>query len=267
MANTTAAQNPQKKTYLPPILAYDRWAEVYDSDSNFLQKFDDLQLITMLPSFLDLCSEATQHGQIKVVDLGCGTGRNTLKLLSLDGAQIVGLDASPKMLEVARLRCRDRMSSLVADRKAEDVQLKLFDMLSGEDPPRCADNAIGVVSTLVLEHIPASSFFESVASLLVPGGYLLVTNMHPEMGAKSQAGFQDPHTGEKIRTLSYIHSVEDVVRVATQYNLEVVDRVRERAVNQEDVDILGKRAEKWAGVRCWFGAMFRKSTINTASRG
>lgn len=140
-------------------------------------------------------------------------------------------------------------------------------MLSGEDPPRSAENVTAVISTLVLEHIPASSFFESVASLLVPGGYLLVTNMHPEMGAKSQAGFQDPHTGEKIRTLSYIHGVEDVVRVASQYNLELVDRVFERAVNQEDVDVLGSRAEKWVGTRCWFGAMFRKSAVNAAFQG
>ena len=198
------------------------------------------------------------------MDLGCGTGRNTLKLLALDGAQIVELDASPKMLDVARLRCRNRTSSsLVADAQANAVvQLELFDMLSGEDLPGCAENAIGVVSTLVLEHIPAADFFESVNSLLVPGGYLLVTNMHPEMGAKPQAGFQDPRTGEKIRTLSSIHDVEDVVRVAGLYNLELVDRVLERVVNQEDIAALGRRAEKWVGVCCWFGAIFRKSTMN-----
>ena len=154
----------------------------------------------MLPCFLDLCRAATTHGQVKIVDLGCGTGRNTLKLLALDGAQIVGLDASPKMLDVARLRCGNRTSSLlVADAQANAiVQLEPFDMLSGEDLPGSVGNAIGVVSTLVLEYIPAADFFGSVNSLLVPGGYLLVANMHWEMGAKSQAGFQDPRRARRL---------------------------------------------------------------------
>lgn len=204
LADTAATDRPQTATYLPPTVAYDLWAEVYDTDSNFLQKLDDLQLSSMLPRFLGLCSEEGEPGQVRIVDLGCGTGRNTVKLLSVTKAWIVGLDASTKMLHVARLRCGDQMSSLIPKGRAEGFQLKLFDMLSGDDPPSCAENATGVVSTLVLEHIPAPSFFRSVAALLVPGGYLLVTNMHPEMGAMSQAGFRDPQTGEKIRTLSYI---------------------------------------------------------------
>ena len=50
--------------------------------------------------------------------------------------------------------------------------------------------------------------------------------------------------------------------VASLYNFELVDRVLERVVNQEYVAALGRRAEKWVGVCCWFGAIFRRSTIN-----
>ncbi|MCJ1247649.1 hypothetical protein MMC30_004864 [Trapelia coarctata] len=258
MANTVATHSQQTTTYLSPTVAYDRWAEVYDRDSNFLQRLDDLQLITMLPRFLELCSEEADHGQVRIVDLGCGTGRNTVKLLAALKAWIIGLDASTKMLDVARLRCKDRMSSLDPEHRADGVELELFDLLGSDDLPIYAENATGVVSTLVLEHIPASNFFQRVASFLVPGGYLLVTNMHPEMGSRSQAGFHDPQTGEKITTLSYIHSIEDIVRVGAEHNFKVVDQVYERAVNKEDIDALGRRAEKWVGARCWFGMIFRK---------
>lgn len=47
--------------------------------------------------------------------------------------------------------------------------------------------------------------------------------------------------------------------MAAQYDFELVDQVHERAVNKEDIDALGRRAEKWVGVRCWFGMTFRKS--------
>ena len=263
MADSTGTHKPQSITYLPPTVAYDRWSEVYDSDSNFLQKLDDLQLNTLLPRFNELSAE---HGHVRIVDLGCGTGRNTVKLLSVARAWIIGLDASTKMLDVARLRCRGLLSSLAPEYRAEGVQLELFDILSSDNPPSCAKNATGVVSTLVLEHIPAQSFFQSVASLLVPGGHLLVTNMHPEMGARSQAGFQDPRTGEKVKTLSYIHRIEDIVRVAAQYNFEVVDQIHEGTVNKEDIEALGRRAEKWVGIRCWFGIIFKRITPNERSK-
>ncbi|KAI4140872.1 MAG: hypothetical protein LQ340_007780, partial [Diploschistes diacapsis] len=104
--------------YLPTTAAYDRWAATYDTDSNPLQALDDLQLRRLLPRFVDLV-----HGEHKppgssaqptdssdhphVIDLGCGTGRNTLALLALlgRGSRVTGLDASAKMLAIARERC------------------------------------------------------------------------------------------------------------------------------------------------------------------
>lgn len=134
-------------------------------------------------------------------------------------------------------------------------------MLTTTAPPAAARNADAVISTLVLEHIPLEAFFSVAAALLVMGGHLLVTNMHAEMGARSQAGFVDIDSGEKVRPVSHAHSIEDVLRQAARCGFRVVGEVREGTVEGGMVERIGKRAEKWVGVRCWFGVMLQKSVV------
>ena len=263
MAKTCSIQslplkNEWKITYLPTTVAYDRWAAVYDHDANPLQALDDLELTTLLPEFLGLIRGTYHESITTIVDLGCGTGRNTLKLLSLTGTRIVGLDASPKMLEIARKRCMERLDALPESAQVERMDFEVFDMLEGTALPESARNIDAIVSTLVLEHIPLPDFFSTVAKIMSIGGYLLVTNMHSEMGSRSQAGFVDPKTGEKVRPESWAHGVEEVLAQAAAYGFRVVGEVRERTIMEEDLSRLGRRAQKWVGVRCWFGIVFEK---------
>ncbi|MCJ1285458.1 hypothetical protein MMC26_004798 [Xylographa opegraphella] len=244
--------------HLPTTAAYDRWAPVYDHDDNPLQALDDLELSTLLPEFLALLPKSPHKRAIRLVDLGCGTGRNTLKLLSLPNTHITGLDASPNMLNIARQRCISRLDSLAGGNRVEKVDFEIFDMLAAATVPDCARYADAVLSTLVLEHIPLAVFFGTAARLLVSGGYFLVTNMHAEMGAKAQAGFVDPETVTKIRPESFVYGVEEVVSEAVRSGFRIVGGIRERAVREEDLLMLGRRAAKWVGVKCWFGLVFEK---------
>ncbi|MCJ1421745.1 hypothetical protein MMC32_008111 [Xylographa parallela] len=244
--------------HLPTTTAYDLWAPVYDHDANPLQAVDDLELTTLLPEFLALIPRSPHEPSIKIIDLGCGTGRNTLKLLSLPSVYVVGLDASPKMLEIARQRCTSRLDSVSEGNHAENIDFEIFDMLATAGLPDAAQNADAVLSTLVLEHIPLTVFFDTARRLLLAGGYFLVTNMHAEMGARSQAGFVDPETGAKVRPESFVYGVEEVVAEAANSGFRVIGKVRERAVREEDLLTLGRRGEKWVGVRCWFGVVFER---------
>ncbi|MCJ1293729.1 hypothetical protein MMC34_005284 [Xylographa carneopallida] len=244
--------------HLPTTAAYDRWAPVYDHDANPLQALDDLELRSLLPEFLALLPRSPPKTPIKIVDLGCGTGRNTLKLLPFPNTHIVGLDASPKMLDIARQRCAAHLDSLPATDRAATIDFELFDMRATVVVPECVQRADAVLSTLVLEHVPLAVFFGTAAGLLATGGHLLVTNMHADMGARSQAGFVDPETGDKVRPESFVYGVEEVVSEAARSGFRAVGRVRERAVRGEDVRLLGRRAEKWVRVKCWFGVVFEK---------
>lgn len=239
--------------YLSTAEAYDLWAAVYDTDGNFLQALDTVEMKILMPRTLSILRSSQLPRPWKLVDLGCGTGRNTAALLGVEDASVVGLDVSPGMLDVAR----QRLEKVAVQGK---LTLEVFDMLQESSPPTSATNADVVVSTLVLEHVPTDVFFGHVAKMLKPGGILLLTNMHSAMGRISQAGFLDPKTGEKIRPTSYAHTVAEVEAEAAQNGLEIVDKIEERAVDKSLIPILGGRSEKWLGVTVWFGGIFRKAT-------
>ena len=183
-----------------------------------------------------------------------------MQLLEVPEATIICLDASPKMLEIAIRRLTERMTTLEnASTKAKTFQAIVYNMINSSPLPPSTLDADALISTLVLEHIPLFEFFRTLSQILKPGGFTLVTNMHSEMGAISQAGFVDPETGEKVRPTSYNHTLEDVIAEANRQNFQVVGTVEERVMDEEMAARLGERAKKWIGVTVWFGVCFRKA--------
>lgn len=259
--------------------------KIYDTDGNFLQRLDTIEMRTLLPQFIDRVSKRFQPSppqteseakttRPSLVDLGCGTGRNTIQLLSTlstankaTSFSVIGLDASRKMLDVARATTCEYVSKSATQ---TDVELGILDLLQPElsktqlPSSLCESGAVGVISTLVLEHIPLERFFAAAAGIMRSGAYLLVTNMHAEMGMRSQAGFTDER-GVKVRPTSYCHAIPDVLDAAVQAGFEVEEVVGAgsggvvvRGVDEELGDVLGARAKKWVGVRVWFGVCFVK---------
>lgn len=239
--------------YLDTEATYDLWAQHYDTDGNFLTALDSEEMTTLLPKFLFMLKSPKPW---KIVDLGCGTGRNTIHLLDLPAEidVVVALDLSPKMLEIAENRIK------ATKHEAANVVFEVYDMLKAPSPPAAALGATAVISTLVVEHIPLPEFFKTVSAILEPGGLLLLTNMHSQMGSLTQAGFVDPKTGERIRPTSYAHSVEDIVTEATTQGFELISPFEERELTEEDVELYGRRAAKYIGVRVWYGGILRKKT-------
>jgi SAM-dependent methyltransferase len=76
--------------YLDP-----RVAEAYDADMG-----RDADTMDDVPFYLELANEARNAGAA-VLELGCGTGRVTIPV-ARDGIDVVGLDSSPAMLDIAR---------------------------------------------------------------------------------------------------------------------------------------------------------------------
>ncbi|KAK5937042.1 hypothetical protein PMZ80_010791 [Knufia obscura] len=263
-----------KVRYIDTAAAYDLWSTVYDTDGNFLQALDTIEMQTLLPRAISMLSPQPQsqhqpadeaaHAQpvgLKAVDLGCGTGRNTLQLLSHETiTDIVGLELSAKMLDIAQQRCTDALLQRASTTNPNPtLSFHQFNMLTDTLPPT-AHNVDLVISTLVLEHIPLQPFFATATSMLRPGGLLLLTNMHSDMGRISQAGFVDPKTGEKIRPTSYAHTVGDTMAAAEKAGLELVGDVKEVGVTEELADVLGERAKKWIGIKVWFGGIWRRGS-------
>lgn len=100
-----------------------------------------------------------------VLDAGCGSGAQAQWLLD-QGAEVIGADLSPRMIDEARRRCAGRGRFLVAD-LAEPLPVE----------PRSLD---GITSSLALHYVRDWSVpLRSFASALRPGGWAVISLDHP----------------------------------------------------------------------------------------
>ena len=99
-----------------------------------------------------------------VADLACGPGAYAIAL-ARRGCDVVGIDGSPRMVEVARTRA------------ARDEVDATFDVHDVSEPLRFADASLGgVLAILVLQHLPhPAAFIAEIRRCLRPGGHLLIT--------------------------------------------------------------------------------------------
>jgi SAM-dependent methyltransferase len=87
--------------------AYDAMAEQYTAlnDASMLNEHYNR------PAIRRLLGDVRGH---RVLDVGCGSGPNLIDLLA-DGAEVVGVDGSPAMVEIARKRLGPDVDVRVAD--------------------------------------------------------------------------------------------------------------------------------------------------------
>jgi SAM-dependent methyltransferase len=106
-------------------------------------------------------------GPLDVVELGCGTGTNSIRIAAA-GARVIGVDADPEILARARRK-----------EGAEAVEWR-----SGrvEDPGLPESTCDRVVLSLVLHHLPDEAkltTLEAAHRLLRPGGRVHVADWGP----------------------------------------------------------------------------------------
>lgn len=236
----------------------------YDTDGNFLQAVDDMQTKELIPQLarrLEPVPASSDNMDVKVLDCGCGTGRTTLKLMLQDWTRtpsIEAWDGSEAMLEGARAKHEN-----IDKQTGKATPPPTFRQVDFLDPSKLPEEAVGtfdgLVSTLVLEHIPMPTYWTCVSKLLKSGGIGLVTNMHPDMGAKSVAGF-DNSEGVRMRGTSYIHGVDETVEAAKKAGMEIIGEVIEVTMVEEMIrsGAVGERGRKWIGTKVWYGFLFRK---------
>ena len=175
---------------------YARWADQYDSCANPTRDLDALVLRRLLP---DLSGK-------RVVELGCGTGKNTAALTEAN--EVVALDLSAAMLERARAK-------VVADH-VRFIQLDLTESL-----PFGGGTFDLAMIDLVLEHIEdVESVLGEVARVLRPGGAVLLLEFHPYRQLLGKgARFADHETGDDVRVPTFVHSTTEFVEAGLQAGL------------------------------------------------
>jgi len=139
--------------------AYDRLASVWSSTTDegpFNGFLERPALRSLVPG--NLAGAA-------VLDAGCGSGAQAEWLLD-QGAEVTGIDVSPRMIEEAERRCGGRGRFLVAD-LARPLPLE----------PASLD---GITCSLMLHYLADWSVpLRSFASALRPGGWAVISLDHP----------------------------------------------------------------------------------------
>ena len=183
------------RTTSPIEAGYTRWSATYDTDRNLTRDLDQSALHALVAS--------RRFG--RVLELGCGTGKNTAYLATIAEA-VHAVDFSEGMLGQARAK---PFPSHVTFSQGDLTRRWATDDASTDL----------VTCNLVLEHIEnLTHVFAEAARVLRDGGRMLVSELHPfRQYLGSQAGFTEGDT--EVRLTAFTHHISDFVTAAESASL------------------------------------------------
>jgi len=141
----------KKIPILDPAEGYDKYVAQYRKDYAWLNSFEQGYIAKLRSNI---------SGK-KVLDAGCGTGRNSIRLSEM-GAQVTAVDISPNM--VKSLQYKNNITTHIADISDLPIEDNTFDI---------------VICNLVLVHFydPSQALTE-LYRVLKPDGLIWLTILH-----------------------------------------------------------------------------------------
>ncbi len=167
----------------PPQGGDESWEKVADwYDALAAERGTEFHQHVVIPGLLKLL--ALQPGE-KVCDLACGQGAVT-QALAKSGAQVTGVDLSPRLIELARKRSPKGIRYLVGDARG------VPGLKSG-----WSDAVTCVLAAMNID--PVAPLFAEVARLLRPGGRAVIVVLHPAFRIPRQSRWRWDE-GRKMQT-------------------------------------------------------------------
>jgi SAM-dependent methyltransferase len=171
---------------------YSIWAPIYDAPGNPVVANEQ-------PAVHKLLEDAPKG---RALDAACGTGRHAAHLVSL-GYDVIGVDATVAMLEVARTKApgvdfrEGRLENLPVDDASVDV----------------------VTCGLALEHVDdLGVVMKEFARVLRPGGWVVCSDTHPIMRVLGTGAFVPTPAGGALQLVrgnqTHVHDYLDAFTAA-----------------------------------------------------
>ena len=179
--------------------AYNIWSSNYDTNKNKTRDLDK-----------KVTEETLSKYTFKsVLELGCGTGKNTKWLLSV-GAEVIGLDFSQEMLTIAK--------ESITDKRAQFKKADLND--DWEVVDQYADL---VTSSLTLEHIEdLNAIFRQANKKLKENGIFFISELHPfKQYTGSKARFETDAGMVELKV--FTHHISDYIKSAESNGFELLE--------------------------------------------
>jgi ubiquinone/menaquinone biosynthesis C-methylase UbiE len=170
--------------------AYNNWAKTYDTVIN---KTRDLEAIAIRSVLADSIYNT-------ILEIGCGTGKNTIWLTD-KCKSLIAADFSAEMMQLAKQKVN-----------AKKIKFKQADITKPWD----FEKVDLITCSLVLEHIEDIAFvFEQAATKLDTGGQFYICELHPYRQLQgSRARFEQD--GNTLHLEYFIHHISDYVNAAQQ---------------------------------------------------
>lgn len=176
---------------------YQIWSAQYDTNENKTRDLEGEALKSTLSNFkFD-----------KVLEVGCGTGKNTV-WLEQKAEQITAVDFSEAMVAIATKKI-----------KSTNTQFVIADI---NEPWNFTNETYDLVTfSLILEHIEdLAAVFSKSSQVINKGGLLYMSELHPfKQYAGSKARFTTD-AGEQFVTC-FTHHISDFLHAASKYSFEL----------------------------------------------
>jgi SAM-dependent methyltransferase len=180
-----------------PVDGYRLWSQTYDGGENLVIDREQ-EVVRPLLAALPVG---------RVLDAACGTGRHA-RWLADRGHTVIGVDATEEMLAVAR----DKVPAaqfLLGNLEALPVQDASVDV---------------AVCTLALTHLPSlDGASAELARVLLPGGRLILSDIHPFFTALGLHAFFPTPSGEPGGIRNHFHPISRYLTAFRAAGLDVVD--------------------------------------------
>jgi ubiquinone/menaquinone biosynthesis C-methylase UbiE len=179
--------------------AYNTWADNYDT---VLNKTRDIEALALRQT---LASAAFSD----VLEIGCGTGKNTEWLIT-KAQHVTGADFSEEMLKKAKEKITsERVQFVQTDIRLEwQFAEKQFDL---------------VTCSLALEHIQDIDFvFRQVRRVLKDGGLFYLGELHPFKQYQGSKARFDTEKGV-VELECFVHHISDFFEASRSNRFECID--------------------------------------------
>jgi ubiquinone/menaquinone biosynthesis C-methylase UbiE len=179
--------------------AYQEWSEQYDTNENKTRDLEALALRSVL---------STINFQ-KVLEFGCGTGKNTV-WFEQKAQKVIAADFSEAMMaKAAQKIVTSNVEFILSDiNKPWDFTTDKFDLVS---------------FSLILEHVESiDEIFNKTNKVIQPGGFLYIGEFHPfKQYAGSKARYNTPEGEQEVTC--YTHNVSDFIHAANKYGFSLIN--------------------------------------------